>query len=82
MEIDNINAFYPSINKLFVYLFGGYVFIWYLQIGNRIPLLGAIRIEYIWALLLTLIAILFVNKKNINCTLLPLIILYFFVLVF
>jgi O-antigen ligase len=80
MEIDNLNAFYPNINKIFVYLFCGYVVIWYLQIGARISFLGDIRFEFIYAFLLTIIAITVVNKDNIYCPLLSLVVLYFFVL--
>lgn len=42
-------------------MFCGYVLIWYLQIGNRIPFLGSIRFEFIYAGVLSVLAI-FSNK--------------------
>jgi putative inorganic carbon (hco3(-)) transporter len=48
---------YPQVSNLVLLGFCGYVIIWYLQIGYRIPFLGEIRIEFIWALVLTAIAL-------------------------
>ncbi len=62
--LDKYEEGYPKVNDPVLLLFCGYVLIWYLQIGYRIPALGAIRIEFIWALVLTLIALLAPDKPN------------------
>ncbi len=62
--LDKFEEGYPKVNDFVLLLFCGYVFIWYLQIGYRIPALGAIRIEFFWALVLTAIAFLSPNKPN------------------
>ena len=72
---------YPQICKPLLLLFCGYVFIWYLQIGYRIPALGSIRFEFIYAVLLTVLAIYFTPKLNVKLPLLPYVILYFLVIV-
>lgn len=56
------NYDYPYVKNTSVLLFCGYVIIWYLQIGYRIPLLGSIRFEMIYAIVLTVIAM-FSNLK-------------------
>lgn len=78
---DDYSISYPYISKSFLLMFCGYVIIWYLQIGFRIPALGAIRFEFIYAAILTVIAVLFTPKINTDCPLLPYIILYFLVIV-
>ncbi len=56
-EID-----YKHTNILVMLLFCGYVVTWYLQVGDRIESLGAIRFEFIYAILLTIMA-LFVGTR-------------------
>lgn len=46
---------YPNINLLLILLFCGYVVTWYLEVGERIPFLGSIRFEFIYAILLILL---------------------------
>lgn len=48
---------YPHVPLLVTLLFCGYVVIWYLQIGYRFPALGAIRFEFIYAAVLTVVAV-------------------------
>ncbi|ANA40115.1 O-antigen ligase family protein [Geobacter anodireducens] len=72
---------YPSINKTLLLLFCGYVVAWYLQIGYRIPVLGDIRFEFIYALVLTVLAFLATPKIDTKCPLLPYVLLYFLVIV-
>ena len=54
---------YSSVPLGIVLFFCGYVIIWYLQVGIRVTILGAIRIEMIWAIILILI-ILVCKKKT------------------
>lgn len=75
-EIHTVS--YPVIAKPILLLFSGYVFIWYLQIGYRIEALGAVRFEFLYASLLTVIAMLFTPKIDSDCPLIPYIVLYFF----
>jgi O-antigen ligase len=55
---------YPYVNRLFLASFAGYVFIWYLQIGERIKPLGLIRFEHIYAVFLTIVAVFFIREKR------------------
>lgn len=55
---------YPYISRLILILFAGYVFIWYLQIGERIKPLGSIRFEFIYAMFLTIVAVFFIREKR------------------
>lgn len=48
-----IEPSYPAIPLGVLLLFCVYVLIWYLQVGARIPALGIIRLEMLWALVLT-----------------------------
>ena len=48
---------YPSMNKVVLSLFCGYVIFWYLQMSYRIPVLGSIRFEFFYAALLSGLAI-------------------------
>ncbi|KAB0666485.1 O-antigen ligase family protein [Oryzomonas japonica] len=72
---------YPNISLLNILLLCGYVVIWFLEIGIRVPMLGSIRFEFIYASILIISSILFTPKLNWNCPLFPYIGLYFFVLV-
>ncbi len=47
---------YPRVPLAYLLLFCGYVIIWYLQIGYRWPKMGAIRIEFLWALFLIVLS--------------------------
>jgi putative inorganic carbon (hco3(-)) transporter len=67
---------YPYVNRLFLAFFAGYVFIWYLQIGERIKPLGSIRFELIYALSLTVVALFFIKEKRFDSPLSGYIIAY------
>ena len=67
---------YPLIRMPLLLLFCGYVLIWYLQIGYRIPLLGTIRFELLYAVGLTLLVVIATPKFDISCPLIPYIVLY------
>lgn len=69
---------YPRISLITLLFFCGYVIIWYLQIGYRIPILGAIRFEFIYGIFLTVIAISY--KTNFKVPLISFLLLYFFTL--
>lgn len=79
--IEECSVEYPFINKTLLLLFCGYVVAWYLQIGYRIPVLGDIRFEFIYALVLTVLAFLVTPKIDTKCPLLPYVLLYFLVIV-
>jgi len=53
--LESLN--YPYVSKALLFLFCGYVIIWYLQIGDRIHFLGSIRFEFIYATILIAILI-------------------------
>lgn len=72
---------YPHIPKFVLLLFFGYVVIWYLQIGYRRPALGAIRIEFLWAIGLSVFAFIYTKADNYRNPLTPYLILYFIVIV-
>ena len=72
---------YPHVSKKLLLMFCGYVIIWYLQLGYRWPLLGAVRFEFIYAAALTVLAFLATPKIDNQCPLLPYILLYFIVIV-
>jgi hypothetical protein len=79
--IKNIDD-YPGTNKAILLLFCGYVIIWYLQIGYRMPALGRIRFEFIYAAFLTLIAMMSPqNKLDLSCPITKFIIAYFICLI-
>jgi O-antigen ligase len=40
---------YPAVSMALTLLFCGYVLIWYLQIGYRMPILGTLRFEFLYA---------------------------------
>ncbi len=77
---DKIQVDYPQISKAALFFFCGYVIEWYMQIGYRMPALGAIRFEFIYAFILTAIAFFFTPKIDTDCPLLINIVLYFLVL--
>jgi len=71
---------YPEISKPLLLLFCGYVVIWYLQIGYRIPVLGDIRFEFIYAALLTVSAFFSTPKIRTDAPLFPYLIMFFIVI--
>jgi len=75
--VKNLNK-YPKIMDIVVLIFCGYVIIWYLQIGIRWPSLGAIRIEFYYALFLIVLSIFYSGGFKIHGTLK--IALFFFIL--
>jgi hypothetical protein len=38
---------YPQVPRLLTWAFGLYILVWYLEFGQRVALLGAIRFEFI-----------------------------------
>lgn len=78
---DNRPVEYPYVGKTLLLLFCGYVLTWYLQLGYRIPALGDIRFEFIYALVLTALAFLATPKIDTKCPLLPYVVCYFLVIV-
>jgi putative inorganic carbon (hco3(-)) transporter len=72
---------YPHISKTLLLVFCGYVIIWYLQIGYRVPALGAIRFELVYAAALTALAIFATPKIDLKFPLFPYVLLYFLVIV-
>jgi putative inorganic carbon (hco3(-)) transporter len=74
---EDPNVMYPRISQTLLLIFCGYVIIWYLQIGDRFPALGAIRIEFIYAATLTLLALVATPKFETKCPLVPYVVLYF-----
>lgn len=71
---------YPSVPLWALLFFSGYVIVWYLQVGERIDALGAIRIEFIYAALATCVAILLIGNIEINSPLNGYLIAYLVVL--
>ena len=47
-----------------VWILSFYIFIWYLQIGNRFGLLGQIRIEFILGAVLIVLSLVYTNKNT------------------
>jgi len=72
------NDLFPRVPLILVALFAGYVIIWYLQIGYRMPRLGAIRIEFLWAIVLILLS--FTIKTNFKNPLNGYFLIFFFFL--
>ena len=80
-QTEGLSVVYPHISKTLLLVFCGYVIIWYLQIGYRVPALGEIRFELIYASVLTALALFVTPKIDIKCPLLPYVLLYFLVIV-
>ena len=79
--IKNIDE-YPETNKIILLLFCGYVITWYLQIGSRIPALGSIRFEFIYAAFLSVIVIASPQKRlDLTCPITKFVIAYFICLI-
>lgn len=60
---DKLSINFKNIS-IFCYLTGLYIFIWYLQIGNRIQSLGEIRFEFILGTILSVGALIKFNSKS------------------
>ncbi|MCI5120817.1 MAG: polymerase [Candidatus Electrothrix sp. AUS4] len=73
---------YPYVSNFILLIFCGYVLIWYLQVGTRISVLGAIRIEFIVASILIPLAFITHSKSKtrIQSPLLSAIVAYFLLL--
>jgi hypothetical protein len=80
LDISKSKTDYPYISTLFLLLFCGYVIIWYLQLGERRPELGAIRFEFYYAAFLTILSIFAIKKSNLGCPLYSYILVYLFLL--
>lgn len=57
---------YPQVPVWALALFGGYVITWYLQVGERIAPLGAMRFEFVYAAFLTVVAICFIGQLQLS----------------
>jgi putative inorganic carbon (hco3(-)) transporter len=68
---------YPHIPTFVLLLFCGYVVIWYLQVGYRRPSLGDIRIEYLWAIGLSVFALMYTQSDTYRNPLMPYLFFYF-----
>ncbi|MBE0598253.1 MAG: O-antigen ligase family protein [Desulfuromonadales bacterium] len=68
---------FPAASRIGVFLFCIYVVIWYLQMGNRIAFLGAIRFEFIFAVILSLLALIATSKERLGSPLYGYILLLF-----
>ena len=73
---------YPASSRLVLLLFAIYIPTWFLEIGKRVQLLGAIRFEYVLAAFLSVLALhsLLQPRNGIKNPLVPYIFIYFFVL--
>lgn len=70
---------YPRVPLAPLLMFCVYVLIWYLQIGARVHFLGAIRIELLWAIPLTILAV--QQRPQFRSPAAILIIMYFLALI-
>lgn len=73
-------AKYPYISKIVMLLFCGYVIVWYLQIGERWPVLATLRIEFMYAVLLSVFLLFYSRTLDLNCPLYKYLLLYMVVL--
>lgn len=71
---------YQEIPTFILLLFCGYVIEWYLQVGDRITGLGAIRFEFIYAACLSVLALYYTSPSSFECPLIKYFILYFVVI--
>ncbi len=72
---------FPKVSTAILLLFCGYVFCRYLQIGYRVPVLGAIRFEFLYAGFLTAVILLKGEKVQWDKKLLTSVLLLFLVMV-
>jgi O-antigen ligase len=78
---EKLQIEYPKVNNISLLVFCGYVVIWYLQIGERFPALGAIRFEFIYAALLTFLAVIFTPEIDKNSPLIFYVLAYLFLII-
>lgn len=76
-RISSVSIDYKNVPQLVSLLFCGYVIVWYLQIGHRFPFLGDIRFEFVYAAVLTIIAIFIRGFSGVKNPLLKYTILFF-----
>lgn len=76
-KTSSFSVDYPYVANVTILLFCGYVLIWYLQIGYRFPFLGKIRFEFIYAAILTVIALFTSGFAGLKSPLLKYLILFF-----
>lgn len=79
-ELLPVAADYPFVPLWALLLFCGYVIVWYLQVGERIGILGAIRFEFIYAGIATFVAMFLIGGFEMNSPLNGYLIAYFIVL--
>jgi putative inorganic carbon (hco3(-)) transporter len=63
---------YPIVGKGITLGLAGYVVLWYLQLAYRIPVLGVIRFEYIYAIILFITGLIFAPKLELDSPLIRL----------
>jgi putative inorganic carbon (hco3(-)) transporter len=80
-QVDAPTAIYPYISKSIILFFCGYIVIWYLQIGYRVPFLGTIRFEFMYAGILTVLAFYSTPRMDLKCPLVPYVAFYFLVII-
>jgi len=73
--------FYPKINNIVSFLFCGFVITWYLQLGSRISILGAIRFELLYGVFLFMLSLVYVPKINVNWPIYRIVLLYYIILI-
>ena len=80
LGMDEERMGYARVNTAVSLLFCGYVIAWYLQLGERIPSLGSIRFEFVYAALLALIALSHFRSLDWKCPLYVYVLLYLLVI--
>lgn len=80
-RLDQYEEGYPHVSNFALLMFCGYVITWYLQIGYRIPVLGAIRFEFVYAAVLTVVAMLFTPKPKLDCPVIKWVILLYLAMI-
>lgn len=70
---------HPKVNIYLLLFFCGYIIEWYLQFGDRIPFLGAIRFELLYGTVLIVATL--VVRIPLQCPLYKFLILYFLALI-
>jgi hypothetical protein len=68
---------YPEVNHIALILFCCYVVCWYLQIGYRVPFLGKIRFELVYAIILLFVMLFTVGLPKLENPLMKYLILLF-----
>lgn len=68
---------YPQTNEIVLWLFCGYVIFWYLQGSYRIPVLGAMRFEFIYGAVLGVIVLVTGGLSRLSSPLVKYVVLLF-----